>query len=199
MDAPCQGIACDRGTTWTCTTQTTYRELGQKALPARRSFPPNYTRLRNDDLSLHGSMLKIWFLTWICCWSKLILCCCCRSCCCCLAIYGETENTVRPRVGRATFYPSKLDMMLMRRCKHHSSMSWTVSKSSPRSIKQDISYQWPLTSHLKCKQYPHHSESLKVFNYHSPQWHINRSLYWHCQSINNVFWWKEGLLDQHSE
>lgn len=36
--------------------------------------------------------MKLWFLTWICCWSKLILCCCCRSCCCCLAICGETEQ-----------------------------------------------------------------------------------------------------------
>lgn len=26
-------------------------------------------------------------LTWICCWSRLILCCCWISCCCCLAIW----------------------------------------------------------------------------------------------------------------
>lgn len=58
MDAPCQGIARARGTTWTRTTQTTYREQGQKALPAWRSFPPSYTRPRNDGLSLKGTCWK---------------------------------------------------------------------------------------------------------------------------------------------
>ena len=31
-------------------------------------------------------------LTWICCWSRLILCCCWISCCCCLAIW-DTQDT----------------------------------------------------------------------------------------------------------
>lgn len=145
MDTPCQGISRARGTTWTCTTQTTYRERGQKALPARRSFPPNYTRLRNDGLSLKGTCWKIWFLTWICCWSKLILCCCCRSCCCCLAICGETKRTQwDPGWEGQPSTHQRLDMMLTRRCKHHS--SWVeLTAGHPQGVS---SKTFHLSDHL---------------------------------------------------
>lgn len=39
-------------------------------------------------------------LTWICCWSRLILCCCCISCCCCLAIWDTGKTRSLPRASR---------------------------------------------------------------------------------------------------
>lgn len=66
---------------------------------SRRACSPAGTR--QDKCTLHTSSCLVFSdtqtfrtvtrersrgLTWICCWSRLILCCCWISCCCCLAI-----------------------------------------------------------------------------------------------------------------
>lgn len=83
--------------------------------------------------------VEILFLTWICCWSKLILCCCCRSCCCCLAICGETENTdntVRLGVGKTNLLPinigSDADW-----CKYHSTPLCRELNCQQVTLKED--------------------------------------------------------------
>ena len=54
-------------------------------------------------------------------------------------LWRNRENTVRPRVGRATFYPSMLDMMLMKSCTHRSSRV-ELSAGQPQGVSSKTFY-----------------------------------------------------------
>lgn len=82
-------------------------------------------------------------LTWICCWSKLILCCCCRSCCCCRAICGEidTKGLEARRGSRGTlpmFCSSASDLTLMEVIKMGGGAPKSASKSPFWRVQHDL-------------------------------------------------------------
>lgn len=105
-DLACRGLVAVVGSSGGQRWRTGAGCWGGKPGSSRRACSPARTRqdkytLQSGSFSLvclkfvicsENIIVSCWWrsrgeLTWICCWSRLILCCCWISCCCCLAIW----------------------------------------------------------------------------------------------------------------